>query len=394
MRSTNRILTTHVGSLVRPAELVAQLRSKHGRVDVNDDQMAECLDACIRDVMRKQVEIGIDIINDGEFGKTISWSRYVLERLGGFSHREIKTAPGDIPRGIIGKDRRDFAEFYAEYDPTQGFTQSFDGWVVTGPIVYEGQEVLARDVARLKKALQGLRPAGVFMTAVAPGSVAPEREDQHYASEEDALFAIADALNEEYRGIVDAGFMLQIDDAFLASYYDIIVPPGTMADYRKWAGLRVDAVNRALKGIPPERTRFHLCWGSWNGPHVTDVAFREIADLVLNINVGGYALEMANPRHEHEWQVWQDVNLPDDKVLYPGVISHSTNVVEHPELVAERITRLANLVGRDRVIASTDCGFAQTPFTRRVHDSVMWAKLKSLVAGADLASRGLWRKAS
>src|SRR5262249_7635975 len=204
------------------------------------------------------------------------------------------------------------------------------------------------------------------------------------------LFAIADALRDEYQAIVDAGLLLQVDDAYLASYYDIIVPPGTLADYRRWASLRIEALNHALRGIPPERARYHVCWGSWNGPHASDVALKDIVDLILQVRVGGYSLEMANPRHEHEWRVWESTKLPDGKVLLPGLISHSTNVVEHPELVAERITRLAKLVGRENVIASTDCGFAQGPFVQRVHPSIMWAKLRALTEGARIATGELW----
>jgi 5-methyltetrahydropteroyltriglutamate--homocysteine methyltransferase len=220
----------------------------------------------------------------------------------------------------------------------------------------------------------------------------PARKDEHYRSEEEALFAIADALREEYQAIVDAGLTVQVDDAFLASSYDVMVPPRSLADYRKWAAVRVEAVNHALRGIPAEQSRYHLCWGSWNGPHTNDVAIKDIIDLVLRIRVGGYSLEMANPRHEHEWRVWEKVRLPKGRVLIPGLVSHSTNVVEHPELVAERIIRLARLVGRDNVIASTDCGFAQGPFARRVHPSIMWAKLRAVVDGARLATRELWRR--
>jgi 5-methyltetrahydropteroyltriglutamate--homocysteine methyltransferase len=221
---------------------------------------------------------------------------------------------------------------------------------------------------------------------VAPASVLPQRKDEYYRSEEEALFAIAAALREEYRAIVEAGLTVQIDDAFLATTYDLMVPPGHLEDYRRWAAVRIEALNHALKGIPEERSRYHICWGSWNGPHTNDVPAKDIVDLVLRVNVGGYSLEMANPRHEHEWRVWETVKLPKGKVLLPGVISHATNIVEHPELVAERLVRLARLVGRDRVIGSTDCGFAQGPFGRRVHPTIMWAKLRALAEGARLAS--------
>jgi 5-methyltetrahydropteroyltriglutamate--homocysteine methyltransferase len=384
-----RILTTHVGSLIRPPALTDMLRAVEAGQRVDDTAFAACLEAAVAQVVRAQADIGLDIINDGEFGKTISWSRYVLTRMSGLERRAAAADPNAMPRGIAGKDRRDFAEFYAAYDRTQGFT-SMTGWTVVGPIKYTGQAAIQRDIEDLRKALRGVPHEGAFMTAVAPASVIPDRDDRYYKSDEAFLNAVADALHEEYKAIVDAGFILQVDDAYLATYYDIIVPPGTMQDYRRWVALRVDALNHALRGIPPERTRYHMCWGSWNGPHVSDVGFNEIADLVLKVNVGGYALEMGNPRHEHEWRVWEKVKLPEGKVLLPGVISHSTNVVEHPELVAERITRLARLVGRENVIASTDCGFAQGPFVQRVHPTIMWAKLKALVEGAQLATRELW----
>ena len=262
--------------------------------------------------------------------------------------------------------------------------------VCVGPIRYAGQEAIARDIADLKA---GMDAAGVtegFLPVVAPSSAVPIRVDEHYGSDEEFIFALADALNEEYRAIVDAGLSLQVDDAFLATMYDTMVPPASMAEYREWAELRVEALNRALEGIPPERARYHVCWGSWNGPHSNDVELRDIVDLILRVRVGGYSLEQANPRHEHEWEVWRDVELPEDRVLLPGLISHSTNVLEHPELVAQRIVRLAELVGRERVIASTDCGFAQTPYLSRVHPQIMWAKLQALSDGAAIASAKLW----
>jgi 5-methyltetrahydropteroyltriglutamate--homocysteine methyltransferase len=228
------------------------------------------------------------------------------------------------------------------------------------------------------------------MPAVSPTSVAPDRLDEYYNSDEDYVFAVAEALREEYKAIVDAGFILQVDDAYLALSYEVLVPPGTLKDYRKWAAIRIEALNHALQGLPEERTRYHVCWGSWNGPHAYDVELKRIVDLILRVRTGGYLLEMANPRHDHEWRVWEDVKLPKGKVLIPGVISHATNVVEHPELVAERLVRLARLVGRNNLMGGTDCGFAQGPFVRRVHPTIMWAKLRSLVEGARLASKRLW----
>jgi 5-methyltetrahydropteroyltriglutamate--homocysteine methyltransferase len=389
----NRILTTHVGSLVRPEPLVEFLRLEDEGRDFDRSAYKSCLRDSVREVVARQIATGLDLINDGEFGKTISWSRYILERITGFVQRDAQPGDHGMPRASIGKDHRDFPEFYAEYDATQGFTR-LKGWAVTEPIRYRGLPALRRDIEDLKAAAGPENADRLFMTAVAPGSIAPDRMDEYYRSDEDFLFAVADAVRVEYQAIVDAGLTLQVDDAYFALTYETMVPPGTLADYRAWAELRVAALNRALHGIRPERTRYHVCWGSWNGPHASDVPLKEIVDLLLKVQVGGYSLEMANPRHEHEWRVWERTKLPQGKILLPGVVTHSTNIVEHPELVAERITRLARLVGRENVIASTDCGFAQGPFVRRVHPSVMWAKLAALVEGARLASVELWGSAA
>jgi 5-methyltetrahydropteroyltriglutamate--homocysteine methyltransferase len=387
------ISTTHVGSLVRPAELIEFLLAEQNHRPYDKQQFEACLKRSVDQVVAQQVDAGIDIVADGEFGKTISWSRYILERLSGFEERH--EAHAGVGRAIAGKDRRDFAEFYDEYEGAQGFAglgkqaAKIGTWVITGPIRYSGQSSLQRDIDNLKAAAKKAGAPAAFLPVVAPASVAPNRKDEFYKTEEEALFAIADALNVEYRAIVDAGLIVQVDDAYFASIYDLMVPPQSLEDYRRWAAVQVEATNRALKGIPEDRSRYHMCWGSWNGPHTNDVPLKDIVDLVLKINVGGYSLEMANPRHEHEWRVWESVKLPAGKVLLPGLVSHSTNVVEHPELVAERIVRLARLVGADRVIASTDCGFAQGPFARRVHPSIMWAKLRSLSEGARSAERQL-----
>ena len=396
MKSEGRILTTHVGSLIRPTELVSFLKKQQSGQPYDAPSYEACLRRTVADVVKGQADVGIDIVSDGEFGKSISWSRYVLERLAGFEERQDNT--GGVRPAIAGKDRKDFTEFYDEYEAAQGFAgmgkdaAQLGTWVITGPIAYIGQPALQRDIANLNAAMKQAGVKHGFLPVVAPASVVPARRDEHYRSEEEALFAIAAALREEDKAIVDAGLTVQIDDAYLASFYDVMVPPRSLAEYRKWAAVRVEALNHALQGIPEEKTRYHLCWGSWNGPHTNDVAIKDIIDLVLRIRVGGYSLEMANPRHEHEWRVWEKVALPKGRVLLPGLVSHSTNVVEHPELVAERIVRLAKLVGRENVIASTDCGFAQGPFTRRVHPSIMWAKLRSVVEGARLATRELWRR--
>jgi 5-methyltetrahydropteroyltriglutamate--homocysteine methyltransferase len=384
----DRILTTHVGSLIRPPDLVTFLRAKDRGEPYDEEEFAACLRRSVADVARRQAEIGIDLVSDGEFGKSLSWSRYVRERLAGFSEKE-STGPqaGEGEAVFPGTDKSLFAEFYAEYDKTQGLTGSLSNWVCTGPVRYVGHAALQRDIEDLKEAIAGLEVVDGFLPVVAPASVVPVRRDEFYASEEEFVFAVADALNTEYRAIVDAGLVVQIDDAYLPTMYDTMGSPEDLGEYRAWAELRIEALNRALEGIPLERSRYHVCWGSWNAPHVGDVALRDIIDLILRVNAGGYSIEQANPRHEHEWRVWEDVRLPEGRTLLPGVVSHVTNVVEHPELVAQRLERLAGLVGAENVIASTDCGFAQGPFVRRVHPTIMWAKLESLVEGARLASR-------
>jgi 5-methyltetrahydropteroyltriglutamate--homocysteine methyltransferase len=390
---SDRILTSHVGSLVRPDELLAFIEKQQDGKPYDAAAYEDCLRRSVADVVKKQVEAGIDIVSDGEYGKSISWSRYILDRIGGFEERHDQS-PG-FRSAVAGKDRRDFAEFYEEYEGAYGFvgmgkTFKTGTWVVTGPIKYTGQALIQRDIEDVKRADAGSGAIDAFLPLVAPASVVPQRVDEYYKSEEDALFAIAEAMREEYKAVVDAGLIAQIDDAFLASVYDVMVPPKTLADYRKWAEVRIEALNHALEGIPQDRTRYHICWGSWNGPHTNDVPLKDIVDLVLRVNTGGYSLEMANPRHEHEWRVWETVKLPEGKYLLPGLVSHATNIVEHPELVAERIVRLAKLVGRERVVASTDCGFAQGPFARRVHPQIMWAKLRALGEGARIATKQLW----
>jgi 5-methyltetrahydropteroyltriglutamate--homocysteine methyltransferase len=262
--------------------------------------------------------------------------------------------------------------------------------VCVGPIAYTGQAELQRDIDNFTAALKDVKVAEAFLPVAAPASVIPDRKNEYYKSDEELIRAIGAAMRTEYKMIIDAGFVLQLDDARFAVTYDRMVPPASFADYRKWLALQVEVLNEAIAGLPQDRIRYHVCWGSWPGPHTTDVPLRDIVDLILSMKVGAFVLEGANPRHEHEWRVWESAKLPEGKILIPGVISHATNVVEHPELVAERIVRLAKLVGRENVMAGTDCGFAQGPFYRRVHPSIMWAKLDAMVQGARLASAALW----
>jgi 5-methyltetrahydropteroyltriglutamate--homocysteine methyltransferase len=385
-RSSARILSTHVGSLIRPPALQEFLRAKQTGKPYDQTGYAKCLTGSVAEVVAKQAEVGVDVVSDGEFGKSISWSQYVLERLSGFERRPIKAGANPFTRGV---DREKFAEFYAELDAREGVATTVEA-VCVGPIAYTGQAELQRDIDNFKAALKDVKVEEAFMPVAAPASVIPDRKNEYYKSEEELIRAIGAAMRTEYRMIIDAGFVLQLDDARAAVTYDRMVPPASFADYRKWLKLQVDVVNEAIAGLPAERIRYHVCWGSWPGPHTTDVPLKDIVDLILGMKVGAFVIEGANPRHEHEWRVWESAKLPEGRVLIPGVISHATNVVEHPELVAERIVRLARLVGRENVIAGTDCGFAQGPFHRRVHPSIMWAKLAALVEGARLASAELW----
>jgi 5-methyltetrahydropteroyltriglutamate--homocysteine methyltransferase len=390
-RSSERILTTHVGSLVRPGPLLPFIRAKQSGQTYDKRAYEDCLASSVAEVVKQQVTAGIDVPSDGEFGKSISWSQYALERLSGFERRPIK--PGES-RFARGADRSRFAEFYAELDAASGPPASAGASVgeavCVAPIRYTGEGEVQRDIANFKAALARAGVAEGFLPVAAPASVIPDRKNEYYASDEEMLEAIADAMRVEYRAIVDAGLLLQLDDARAAVTYDRMVPPASFADYRRWLELQVEAINRATQGIARERIRYHVCWGSWPGPHTSDVALKDIVDLILRVRAGAYLIEAANPRHEHEWRVWEKARLPEGSVLVPGVISHATNVVEHPELVAERLVRFALLVGRENLIAGTDCGFAQGPFHRRVHPSIMWAKLEALAEGARLASGQLW----
>ena len=385
-RSDNRILTTHVGSLIRPQPLQQFLRAKQVAERYDEEAYERCLRQSVAEVVRRQAQAGLDVISDGEFGKSISWSQYVLERLSGFERRPARSNP--FTRGA---DRERFPEFYTELDAHDGLSTTTDS-VCVGPITYTGQAALKRDIENFKTALEEVHVEEAFLPVAAPASVIPDRKNEYYKTDEECLIAIGEAMRTEYRTIVDAGLLLQLDDARAAVTYDRMVPPATLADYRKWVGMHAEVLNHAIAGILPERIRYHVCWGSWPGPHTTDVPLKDIVDLILSVKVGAYLIEGANPRHAHEWKVWHDVKLPEGKILVPGVISHATNVVEHPELLCERITRLASLVGRENIIAGTDCGFAQGPFHRRVHSSIMWAKLEALVAGARLATKELWGK--
>ena len=382
--SSSRILTTHVGSLIRPPALREFLRVKQSGKPYDQAAFAKCLKDSVAEVVRQQAKVGVDVVSDGEFGKAISWSQYALERLSGFERRPFS---GGNPFAR-GADRARFAEFYAEMDAKDDGATTSES-VVVGPIRYTGQAALQRDIDDFKAALKGVKVEEAFLPVAAVSSVIPDKKNEYYKSDDDLQVAVAEAMRDEYKMIVDAGFLVQLDDARAAVTFDRMVPPKTFKEYRKWLGRQVEIMNHSLEGIPQDRVRYHVCWGSWPGPHTTDVPLKDIVDIILQARVGAFVIEGANPRHEHEWKVWGDVKLKD-RILITGVISHATNVVEHPELVAERIVRVAKEVGREHVIAGTDCGFAQGPFYRRVHPSIMWAKLEALAAGAKIASKQLW----
>jgi 5-methyltetrahydropteroyltriglutamate--homocysteine methyltransferase len=400
--SSDHILVSHVGSLPRPDDLIAANRAREAGEATDERVFQEKLRGAVAQVVRRQKELGIDLPGDGEFGKSMghpvnygAWLSYCFHRLGGLDlngpdMRDTpprRSRPGELM--LTGfSDRRDRVRFAAAYaDPESGITtgpRPATGPVCVGPLTYTGYAAINSDIANFKAALTLAGAGEGFMTSIAPGSTT-RIGNTFYKTQEEFLFASAEAMREEYKAILDAGLILQLDDPALATDWDMINPEPTVEEYQKFATVQVEALNYALRGLPQDRIRFHLCWGSWHGPHTTDIPMRDIVDLMLAVNAGAYSFEAGNVRHEHEWKVWQDVELPDDKVILPGVVSHATNVVEHPELVAERILRFANLVGRERVIASTDCGLGG-----RVHPQIAWAKIETLVAGAALATRQLW----
>ena len=383
-RSSDRILTTHVGSLPRPADLLDVVQAREQGKAVDAKAHAARLRAAVAEIVRKQIDLGVDIIDDGEFGKP-SFISYVNERLGGF---EIdKEMPRQSP-WAGSREARAFPEFYG-----QGHVAARQNHMVcTGPITYRGMAQLKTDIDNLKAALNGAKPEEAFMPAISPASVADWQRNAYYKTEEEYLFAIADALREEFEAIVNAGLLLQVDDPHLVTYW-IKEPELTLDQFRKWAQLRVEALNHALRNIAPEKVRHHTCYGINMGPRIHDLEFKHIVDLVLNIRAGAYSFEAANPRHEHEWRVWEGVKLPEGAVLIPGTITQSTVLVEHPELIAERIGRFARVVGRENVIAGADCGFATFAGSTEIHPSVVWAKFEALVEGARIATRQLWGRA-
>jgi 5-methyltetrahydropteroyltriglutamate--homocysteine methyltransferase len=401
--NTDHILTSHVGSLPRPDDLIEANRAREAGGTSDERSFQTTLRNAVHDAVRRQKEFGINVPGDGEFGKSMghrvnygAWWNYAFLRLGGLelggSSLDHMTPRQGRPGEIVllnAARRRDRVRFAAAYaDRESGVfmgPRPSTGPVCVGPLTYTGQDAIKADIANFQPALQAAGVEEGFMTSVAPGS-AYRIPNTYYKTDEEFLHAWAEAMRVEYKAIVDAGLILQLDDPATATGWDMIDPEPNVEDYKKFTMIRIEALNHALRGLPPERIRFHLCWGSWHGPHTTDIPMRDIVDVMLAVNAQAYSFEAGNVRHEHEWKVWRDVKLPDGKIILPGIVSHATNVVEHPELVADRILRFANLVGRDRVIASTDCGLGG-----RVHPQIAWAKLEALTQGAALASRQLWR---
>ena len=375
-RSTEKILTTHVGSL---PDFVA--------LDPNAPDHEAKLRALVAEAVIKQRETGLDIINEGEFAKYGDWLRYAESRLGGCEPRKVASTVF-----IEGKDREEFAAFYKYatergtlfYRPNEDLSRGASFFACTGPITYQGQAAMAREIEVFRAALGAHPPQDAFLTTTAPASLEPYRKNEFYKSEEEFVYAIADAMRTEYQMIAKAGFLVQVDDAWIPALWDRIGIKMGLAAFKKYCMMRVEALNHALKGIAPEQIRYHFCWGSWHGPHVYDIAMADIVDVMLCVNAQCYLFEAANARHEHEYVVRESVKLPADKIIVPGMVTHSTDVVEHPELVSQRIQRFAKLVGKENVMAGADCGFG-----RRSHPQIGWAKLKALVEGAALATKAL-----
>lgn len=380
-RSTDRILVSHAGTLPHPDDLAELMAAGPDAVEAFDRRVP----SAVQEVVRTQAEIGIDIVNDGELGKRGGFSNYIRDRLTGIEQRP--EGEGPEPHDVTGRDKRDFPKAFAagigwfrRAMPRRANAPFF----CTGPLDYVGLAMIQQDIANLKAATEGLA-VEPYLPAITPGTVEHWLWNEHYADEEAFVFAIADALHHEYKAITDAGFILQLDDPDLPDGWQMY-PSMSVADYRTYADVRVEAINRALRGIPQDRVRLHICWGSGHGPHTNDIPLQDIVDIVLKVNAECYSVEAGNVRHEHEWRVWQAAKLPPGKSLMPGAVSHATDVVEHPQVVADRLVRYARVVGRENVIAGTDCGLGN----RVGHGEIAWAKLRMLVAGARIASQELW----
>ncbi len=386
-RSTHRILTTHAGALPRSGELTRMVLEHAAGKSRDPARFSEMLRGEIAEVVRKQADLGVDIVNDGELGKT-NFNNYCLERLSGFESRPYVEGKSPKPLSIGARDAREFPDYFS--GNLAGFarfrtpeTQTF----CNAPLTYSGEASLRRDLDNFRAALAGVKVEGAFLPANTPGTIEHWMINDFYNSEEEFLFAIADCMAKEYRAIVDAGFELQIDDPDLPDGW-LMYPDMTIPEYRAYARLRIDALNHALRDIPREKIRLHVCWGSFHGPHHDDIPLKDIVDLVFSVRAASYSIEASNPAHDHEWRVFETVKLPDGAVLIPGVIGHHSDFIEHPELIAERLVRFATLVGRENVVAGSDCGLGP----RVGHGSIAWAKLGAMRKGADMATKKLWGK--
>jgi 5-methyltetrahydropteroyltriglutamate--homocysteine methyltransferase len=373
-RSTERFLTTHTGSLPRPPDLIRMMYAKEEGVPVDPEALSQRVADAVAEVVRKQAESGVDIVNDGEMSKP-SYATYIKDRLSGF---------GGEGNTFVYQDLAEFPNLAKRVFGDPGRSRRKTP-ACNAAIGVRDAKAAETDVAHLRAALAGVTAAEGFLTAASPGVVSLFFKNEHYGSEEAYLDAIAEAMRVEYEAIAAAGFQVQVDDAWLGALWDRIGIPMGMDGYRKFCEMRCEALNHALRNIPEEQIRYHLCWGSWHGPHSADLPLPDVVDIILRIKAQMYLIEAANVRHEHEIALWEDTKLPDGKIIAPGVVTHSTPLVEHPQLVADRIERWAKLVGRENVIASTDCGLGL-----RLHPQLAWAKLKSLTEGAALASESLW----
>jgi 5-methyltetrahydropteroyltriglutamate--homocysteine methyltransferase len=382
-RSTDRILVTHVGSLARPKDLMEMLVARNEGKPYDQHVLAARTRQAVAEVVQKQIECGVDIVNDGELGKS-NFSRYTRERLGGFVERAPRS---DFrPTSIFGRDMVEFTEYFNRGGRTS-IGHHARVFFCVEPLKYVGQDEVKSDIDNLNAALQGKRVEEAFLPAIAPGTMEHWMKNEYYTTDDAYLFAIAEAMREEYKAIIDAGLILQIDDPDLADAWQMH-PEMSLADYRKYQAMRIDALNHGLRGLPIDRIRFHMCWGSYHGPHKYDIPLKDIADLILKVHAGAYSIEASNPCHDHEWRVWKEIQFPSDKVLIPGVIGHYSDFIEHPRAIADRLVRYAEIVGRENVIAGTDCGIG----SRVGHPQVGWAKFQAMADGARIATKKLWGK--
>ena len=380
-RSTERILVTHAGSLARPKDLMEMLLARNDGKPYDREALPQRLRSAVAEAAQKQIECGVDIVNDGELGKS-NFSRYARERLSGFVERPA--GPDFKPTSIFGRDMIEFPDYFNRGGRTSIGHHS-RVFYCAEPLKYVGHDEVKADIENLKAALHGKQFEEAFLPAIAPGTMEHWMKNEYYPTEEAYLFAIADAMHEEYKAIVNAGFVLQIDDPDLADAWQMF-PQMSVADYRKYQEMRIDALNHGLRDLPIDRVRFHMCWGSYHGPHKYDIPLKDIVDIVLKVRAGAYSIEASNPCHEHEWRVWEDVKLPDGKILIPGVVGHYSDFIEHPQAIADRLVRYAKIMGRENVIAGTDCGIG----SRVGHPQVGWAKFQAMAEGARLATKQLW----